>query len=255
MNDATYKVTLSYLCPDADRLDPDEEWTDLGLVDEARLRALLENFARLPAPRRVERDPRIVITASTGKFSIQTDRGRLFLYDARDVSVPFVELTPEAIIRQLSASPVAPAPAETPLIVDPPRSTHRGIAIAILAAGLALNGYTLYSVFYIDSVNAQPSLNLITEPADAAAAQRDLAGTYATGRNAGDRGIVVAADGSVRFMEFGPKGGNRYETSDSYRVGYRDKNTLCLSTPDNGTIEVVNHSSLRYYGDLYRRQD
>jgi hypothetical protein len=147
-----------------------------------------------------------------------------------------------------------PAPTVDEIIALPAaKSPHRLIALAILAAGLALNGYTLYSVFYIDSVNAQPSLMLLTQPAEITSTRQALAGSFSTGRNPGDRGIVVNPDGSVRFMEFGPKG-NRYETSDTYRLGRKEK-TLCLATADNGVIEVMNPTSLRYYGDIYRRAD
>jgi hypothetical protein len=232
-----FKVTLHQLTADAAHADPEEPIRELGLVDENALLVLLGNFIRTGS---LESGARIVITTSLGKFNVQADQGRLFLYDARDTSVPYVELPPAGIIRQLTA-PRSDAPRDELIALPAPKSPHRIIALAILAAGLALNGYTLYSVFYIDSVNTQPSLILLTEPAEIASTRQDLSGSFSTGRKPGDRGIVINPDGSVRFMEIGREG--------------RDDKTLFLTTVDNGVVEIMNRTTLRYYGDIYHRAD
>lgn len=129
---------------------------------------------------------------------------------------------------------------------------RRAIAAAILAAALGLNGYTLYSVFHTERVEERPAVVLVTDATEAAARQREIAGTYATGTRPGDRMIVVHADGRVDFSEVGTKGGINANT-DTYQLG-RHGTKFRLSTPDNGVINVLNLETLVYYRDTYRRK-
>ena len=128
---------------------------------------------------------------------------------------------------------------------------HRGIAVAILVAGLALNGYTLHSVFYVENVNARPDVTLITDAAELRMRQHDVIGTFATGGQPGDRVIAVSPDGRVAFSELGSRNGVA-DNSDTYRIGRR-AGKLCLTTTDSGIIDARNIDTLVYYRDTYRR--
>ena len=225
---------------------------DFGERDDAQLFAMLEIFRQIDPVQNHAAEPQIVIEAPTGKFLVRTGQGKLYLYNARDTTEPYAELTPEEIVAELerpaAAAPAAPADA-API---PPPAPHRGIAFTILIAGLALNGYTLYSAFYSESVNQKAPIVLLTEADGLGAHQREAVGIYATGTQPGDRVIVVGADGHVQFSEIGSAKSINNGT-DTYRLGRHDQ-TLCLSTTDSGVIDLLNIDTVVYYRDTYKRR-
>ena len=133
-----------------------------------------------------------------------------------------------------------------------PRRLHQAVAVALIAAGLALVGYTLHSALRIDDVNQVPPLPLLVDPAEIAQQEQALAGAFATGNAEGDRAIVLHADGKIRLQELGPRGAVQGETADTYRLGRRDQK-LYLAVAHGGQIEVTNRDTLVYYRDTYRR--
>lgn len=248
-----FQVTTINLSPDTLSATPGQDPTDLGELSAEEFSALLGRFRLLDPIQNNEADPHILVTARAGKFIIRTGQGKLHVYDARDPTVPYLDLTPEKIVADLDQTPTSPVediPAEVPL--KPAVSTpSRGIALAILIAGLSLNGYTLYSVVYTESVEEKPAVTLLTDNAEIAKRQADLAGTYATGDQPGDRAIVVTADGKVKFIEVGARA-NFAESADTYRPG-RHEAKLCLATAESGVVDVLNPDTLLYYRDTYRR--
>src|SRR5580700_7844554 len=147
-----YSVTTLHLDPDARRTRAGHEEMNRGDMDADELTALLDAFVEIDPADNEEHDPHIVAAGRGAKLIIRTSRGRLQVYDVRDHAAPATEMTPQAILQRLdrleSTSPF-PGDADQP----PPTAPHRGIAFAMLALGLVLNGYILYSVFYVESVN------------------------------------------------------------------------------------------------------
>ena len=155
-------------------------------------------------------------------------------------------MTVAPFARRSDAAEATPARA-----VEKKSASHRATAFGILAAGLALNGYTLYSVTYVDSVRAKPSVKLVSEPAELAQRERELSGLFATGDQRGDRTIRIAPGGRIAFAKLGAKGGPG-NGIDTFRVGHRGTR-LCLATEGSGVIDVMNADTLVYYGDTYKR--
>jgi hypothetical protein len=255
-----YHVTAAFLSPDVTRFDPAAEPTDLGTVSGPDLIVLLERLRQLPATESAEAEPHLIIVGRSGKFHVRPGNQRLFLYNARDTVEPYAELSAVEILAQLDRtdSTAAPFPTSDPvaasLPLDPPAkpaAPHRGIAAAILVAGLLLNGYTLYSVVYVDSVNHKPDVTLITNPSEAAAREKEILGTFATGNQKGDRIITILPGRKVKFSEVG-KTGPLAESSDDFEVAKRGPR-LCLNTKDSGAIDVLNIDTVVYYRDTYRR--
>jgi len=250
-----FTVTAVNLSSDTTRADPTFGPVELGVLTPAEFTALLARFAHLDSVQNHEADPHLLVTAAAGRFQIRTGQGRLLVYNARDTTEPYSELTAAEIVAQLdrplttppfkfsASAPAAPA--------APQAAPHSAIAFAILVAGLALNAYTLYSVFYTESVHTPPAVILLTEPAELAARSREVVGHYATGTQPGDRVITVTADGKVSFFELGARDGFTNGT-DTYRLGRHDKK-LCLLTTENGVIDIQNPDTLVYYRDTYRR--
>lgn len=259
-----YHVTTVCLSPDVSRVDPAAEPADLGEISAPDLLALLERLRLLPAADSAEIEPHLVIVGRSGKFHVRAGNQRLFIYNARDTVEPYAELTALEILAQLDRTDVTAPPfalpgssaapaaaAETALPPRPAAAPHRGIAAAILVAGLLLNGYTLYSVVYVDSVNHKPDVTLITNPGEVAAREKEIVGTYATGNQKGDRVITILPGGRVKFSEVG-KTGPLAESADVFEVAKRGSR-LCLTTRDSGAIDVLNLETVVYYRDTYRR--
>jgi hypothetical protein len=259
-----FRVSTVNLSPDAGRSDPQAGTIELGDLSAAELVELLERFRHINPVENTDAEPHVVAFGRSGKFLVRTGRGKLYLYNARDTVEPYAELTAAEIVTQLERTAVTAPPfatmsaadsvatATAPQAVAPHRSApHRGIAAAILVTGLALNGYTLYSVFYTESVNEQPAVTLVTDPAELASRQRELPGAYRTGEQPGDRIITIEPDGRVRFTEIGSKN-SLVNNADTYRIGRR-AGKYCLTTADSGLIDIVDIDTLTYYRDTYRR--
>jgi hypothetical protein len=245
-----YRVTTSHLGPDARRTRAANEDMDRGEISAAELTILLDAFVEIDPADNEEFDPHVVAMGRGAKLIIRTSRGRLQVYDVRDHAAPAVEMTTNGILERLDrieASVPVRAGAEQPA----PTAPHRGIAFAMLALGLVLNGYILYSVFYVESVNKKVEVMLLTDADEIKSKEATLAGVYATGAKTGDRVIEVDAFGGVRFYEIGAKGAIN-DSRDTYRIGRHD-GLLCMTTPDSGVVDLVG-DTLVYYRDVYQRR-
>jgi hypothetical protein len=224
---------------------------DRGQLDASELKELLDGFVEIDPADNEEFDPHIVVTGRGAKLIIRTSRGRLQVYDVRDHAAPAVEMTAVGIIERLDRVESAPAAASGEPEQPAPTAPHRGIAVAMLALGLILNGYILYSVFYVESVNKKVDVKLLTDADEIKAKEAALAGSYATGAKTGDRVIEIDPSGGVRFYEMGAKGPIN-ESKDTYTIGRHD-GLLCLTTPESGVIDLVG-DTLVYYRDIYTRR-
>ncbi len=246
-----YRVTIHHLEPDGRRTDAAEESVDRGELTASELTLLLDAFVEIDPVENEQHDPHVVAAGRGAKLIIRTSRGRLQVYDVRDHAAPGIEMNVGSIIERLDRSS-GTASAQTEEAEQPePTAPHRGIAFAMLLVGLALNGYILYSVFYVESVNKKLEVKLLTDMGEVKAKEAALAGIYATGNHTGDRVIEVDASGQVRFYEIGSKGPIN-DSKDSFRVGRHD-GLLCLSTPDSGVVDLVGET-LVYYRDIYQRR-
>jgi len=246
-----YRVTTSRLGPDARRVDAASENMDRGELSAEDLTVLLDAFTEIDPADNEESDPHVGVSGRGAKLIIRTSRGRLQVYDVRDHAAPATEMTVPAILARLdrieAALPVQGDEAEQP----PPTAPHRGIAFAMLTLGLILNGYILYSVFYVESVNKKVEVKLLTDADEVKAKESALAGSYATGAKVGDRVIEVDAAGQVRFYEIGAKGPIN-DSRDTFRIGRHD-GLLCLTTAESGVVDLVG-DTLVYYKDVYQRR-
>jgi len=240
-----YLVTTSHLGPDARRTNAASE-----AMDRAELTALLDAFVEVDAADNEVHDPQVTVTGRGAKLIIRTSRGRLQVYDVRDHAAPAVEMTVAAILQRLDRVETTPPFAQAEEL-PAPTAPHRGIALAMLALGLILNGYILYSVFYVESVNKKVEVKLLTDADEIKAKEATLAGSYATGAKTGDRVIEIDSAGQVRFYEIGAKGPIN-DSRDTYRIGRHD-GLLCVTTAESGVIDLVG-DTLVYYRDVYQRR-
>ena len=248
-----FTVTSVHLSADTSSADSRLGPSELGLLTPDELRSLLDQLRRIESPQPNVTDPHLVVTSAAGRFIIRTSQGNLFLHNARDTTEPSGLLSPEEIVAQLD-SQITQAPFAVPS--TPPASNSKGashyaIVLSLVFAGLALNSYTIYSVFNIESVAQLPAVVVLTDLNERTTRGRDAIGSYATGSRSGDRVITIISDGKIRFSERGSPDAISINT-DTFRLGRHDKR-LCLLTAESGVVDFVNPDTLLYYGDTYRR--
>ena len=248
-----FTVTSVHLSADTSSADSRLGPSELGLLTPDELRSILDQLRRIESPQPNVTDPHLVVTSAAGRFIIRSSQGKLFLHNARDTTEPSGLLSPEEIVAQLD-SQITQAPFAVPS--TPPASNSKGashyaIVLSLVFAGLALNSYTIYSVFNIESVAQLPAVVVLTDLNERTTRGRDAIGSYATGRRSGDRVITIISDGKIRFSERGSPDAISINT-DTFRLGRRDKR-LCLLTAESGVVDFVNPDTLLYYGDTYRR--
>jgi hypothetical protein len=244
-----YRVSTYCLGPGAQMVDPSYETTDLGELSAEEFTELLDTFCEVDPVQNEEHDPHVIAWGRTAKLIIRTSSNRLQVYDGRDPNAPGEELTVAEIMDRLAEKPSAASGGgkEQPA----PTAPHRGIAFAMLVVGLALNGYILFSVFYVESVNKKVDVKLISDADEVKTREESLAGVYATGNRTGDRVIEVESSGDIRFYEIGAKGAIN-ENKDAYRMGRHD-GVLCLLTKESGVVDLSG-DTLIYYRDVYTRR-
>jgi hypothetical protein len=247
-----YHVSTSHLGPDARRTRAAAEDTDRGELSAEELTALLEAFVEIDPADNEEHDPHVLAEGRGAKLIIRTSRGRLQVYDMRDHAAPGIEMNVAGILVRLDRVIESTGPFPRDGDQPAPTAPHRGIAFAMLLVGLALNGYILYSVFYVESVNKKPEVKLLSDADEVRTRVAALAGTYSTGSKTGDRVIEVTATGQVRFYEIGAKGPIN-DSKDTYSIGRHD-GQLCLAlTNETGVIDMVG-DTLVYYKDVYQKR-
>lgn len=124
------------------------------------------------------------------------------------------------------------------------------LAGTLFLAAIALNVWTVIRVQRTEPVEPPAAIPLLTDPADLAAAQKDVIGIYGTGEHSGDRLIVVEPGGIIRFSELGHATSRR--DTDTFQIGKVGR-TLHLLTRTNGTVQFSGYDTVFYYGDRYMR--
>jgi hypothetical protein len=238
-----HSVSTVNLSTDATKADVAIGAVERGPLRPDELRTLLEGFAQLESPEDLAAEPRIFVSAVSGRFEIRTT-GRVLLLSHFDTPTePGRKVSPAEIIAILT----------TPSVPRSRLTLRRTLAGLLLLLGLALNLTTFKILFRNESISATTVVVPLTEPAEILARHREALGTYATGRQPGDREIKISSDGTVWFIEQRGKTRSVLNT-DTFQLGRRN-NKFCLLTPESGVVDFMNPDTLLYFGDTYRRTE
>jgi hypothetical protein len=254
------KVTTHQLSADGATVEASTGVIERGEISATELQALLTRFAAIDAIENQYGDPHVIVRVRDEAHLIRTNRGRLHLYNARDVSQPAIQLGVPSLMALLEGNPeaaVSPVTPELPeLDIIPPQRKHNVVlAVTILVAGLGLNVWGLAQHLRRDRDRPPPEYVTITEPARLASLQRKVPGVYATGSDAGSRLMTIRPEGIIEFALLARDSTGSLHPirrfSDKFVWGQRRDGTVCLVTATRGQVELGADNESRHYGDRY----
>lgn len=246
-----FTVTLHHLAPDGKKAGVQYVDAELRDVPEGRLHALLASLAALAGEPHGAARPEVRITAPHGQFVVQIADGQLH-FNSWTLRAGGCDLTAEQIFAAIvgldEAQPDAAAGAGAGR-----GKRSRWLRVGVLA-GLILgsNAVTAWMFLRTPPNPFLPDYTLlVAEPAERVLA--DLAGDYRTGSAEGDRGLKIARDGRIHWMKFA-EGGGSTEESDLTAKAVQSRGRPALLTSDYALIEILDGSTVKFYGDTYRRK-
>lgn len=258
-----FKATLINLTPDARTAAVDLGMSKLENLTAQELAALLEAFRALDPVQNIA-DPEIRLQTVRESYFIRTERGKLFLYNARYRADPASELTVAEIIAELDGSAAAArtavpfalsaglgdgaaGAAVTSVTPEPPRKPP--VFRSVLA--LVLLGAVIYTKYLLDWTAALPPLRRI-DSAELATLRSSLAGVYLTGSQPGQHGIVLLENGDLKLFQLNAQAAPSV-LYDTYAPGRLGAGLWLAINQPGERIEVTDHDTLVYCGETYRR--
>lgn len=260
-----YDVSLINLSADArsaaESLVPIER---SGLTD-AELRTLLQSLSEIDAVENAVAAPEIRVKVRNESYLIRTEQQRLMLYDVAHRELPAFVLTLDEIMAELDGSAPAGRNASVPqhalvgfgepsvpaLPAHPVVPASKPRLITLGAVAFVLLGVIGWLQLGKSPVST-PALFHPVEPAESAELQSTLTGVYMTGNQPGQHGIVFVTAGELKLFELSAVTAPRvvYASGELGRVGTQ----LALATDQpGGLIEISDHDTLVFCGEVYRR--
>ena len=210
MAEPLFKTSTVGLAEHAAGVDGSSAAREVGELTAAQLVELLARFAALDAVQIADADPRVMVTSRLGRFSIGTQGGKLFVYETRDASRTYVELTPAEIPGYLDngltsglAAPATDAPGEEAPSGRGarPRPPRTGLALVLVALGVAAVAGSVAFTFRTDPIDAEVEYTTVSDT-EAATLRAQAAGTYVADDGPANRhSLVIAADGAVQYVD------------------------------------------------------
>lgn len=262
-----YQVTLIHLSPDARTADVTFEVEPSRARSVEEITALLEAFRGIDPLQNADADPEIILQHRGARYVVRTSQGRLLFSDSRDITLPTLTLSPAEILAELDGSAAAARTRSPFSMAKLPESddgsaaeitktatafpVKRRIRLAALSTVVALLLGGIAALVFLRG--AEPKSDLAPIPAtERTATARLVEGVYVTGGVAGDRGIVVGADGAIRIFELNTGSAPNF-VHGTWQAG-RINGALSLLVPELRTVvTIVDRETVVYCGERYRR--
>lgn len=248
-----FTVTLRQLARDGSRAGTDCPDIERGDVSSDELRALLEALTELAPKVEFPVRPEVRIVSPHGRFLVQVRDGHV-RFSSWSLRGADRELSPEQILAAINGleteADAPPAAGPSPLAhAMPSRRVWKIVLLAVMILGS--NGVTAWMLTRPKPELLPPYRILSTEAGRRALTA--VAGTYVTGKEDGDRGLTIAADGSVRWFTFGPGGGIAEEERLTVQ-GVETAGRTALLTNTRALIEIADPITVTFYRDVYHRK-
>ncbi len=261
-----FRTTVVNFDPNTAQASPAFGAQEVGDLSGDELRELLEIFRGIDPIQNVEADPEVHVESRRSRYVIRTGQNRLLFSDPRKVLEPALVLSPEAIVAELDGSAAA-ARTRAPFVIPPTASTepvlqtaavptvsalrlpHR---IAFAVAAVVLAGYIAYPTLSAEPVPPPPYFTPFADAKQEDAQREALSGVYMTGAQAGQTGIALTADGSLRLFQINTQGTPSL-IQDTYRLGRIGNVVYILSNQPGGPIRVNEGNTLSFCGETYSR--
>lgn len=242
-----FTVTLHHLAPDAKKAG--SEFPDLELPDlkGEKLRGLIASLAKVAKQNHGSASPELRIAAPSGKFVVRALSGGL-RFTSWTTRVGGADLTPDQIFDFIAGTGDAVAEAGT----SDSSARARWMKVVLLAVLIAgSNAVTAWMLMRPPPNPFVPDYQLLpAEPAGRLLA--DVAGDYQTGTAEGDRRLRILRDGRVNWAKFGLQKSIAEEENFTVQSAHSGGKPA-LFTSTGALIEIVDGSTLKLYGDTYRR--
>ncbi len=243
-----FSVTLHHFAPDGARAAADLPDVELPAVSAEQLRALLRGLAQLAPTIQYPAAPELRIAAADGRFLVQVKDGRI-RFTSWSLRAGGSELTPEEIFRAITGEELndfGPGGAR-----ETKSRLPKGVKIALLAlAILGTNAITAW-VLTRPPADALPEYRRL-DPEPAQRMWAEVAGTYETGAEEGDRRLTIKTGGDVNWSKYAADLTlDEQTTLKAEAVLLAGRPALLTST--RAPIEVKDALTVIFYGDTYRR--
>ncbi|MCW5550136.1 MAG: hypothetical protein KIT44_14320 [Opitutaceae bacterium] len=253
-----YSLTLHHLSPDAKEASAALADLEVSRVTPEKLRTMLTSLAEVAAKHRTD-------FSVTPEIRIKTDRSEL-LVRARDGGLTLVSwdkkvggqnLTVADILAQLDQAATSDAPAGRPeqaagrAVGGGKGLSPRSKIVLLVVAVVGINAFTVWNLLKPEPGFVPPHQLLPTDEA------RELlmraAGEYETGSTAGDRRLIIQADGSLILSTYGPRR-TIVEQLNRSAKGADISGQVVLVTSDPSVLEIRDRDTVVLYGNVYKRR-
>ena len=255
-----YNVTLINLAADARSAADSFGYIERTGLTDAELRTLLQSFSEIDAVENAVAAPEIRMKVRNESYLIRTGEKKLMFYDIIHRELAALVLTVDEVMAELDGSAPGARSAsfthflavpEVPYVPTPPVAVaSKPRLLALGTATLVLVGAILWSRF-----GDRPAVPVSFHPvlsSEVTELLPSLTGVYLTGNLPGHHGIVFNSAGELKLFELSALTAPRivYASGELGRSGPR---LVWATDQPGGLIEVVDHDTLIYCGESYRR--
>ena len=248
-----FSVTLRHLSADGKKAGADLPKAQLPYVSVSQLTTLLKSIEALAPSVAYPAEPEIRISGGRGDFVVRVKTAQLHLVSWSSAHKGGVA-TPQQIVAAITDGGGGEAEKPTAVKEDSGDGGWRG-KLTMAALGLAIVGINTFTIWFL----TKPPRTLLADfrslPAERAERViAQVAGTYETGKKAGDHRIEIATPSSGRRIKFG-SGGTIKDIQEFQVKPVESGGALALLAERKPPTLIKVQDELRVviYGDTYTR--
>lgn len=254
-----FTLSLKHLSSDCKKAAADLPNAELYYISVKQLGSLLKSLHEIAPRVEPPTEPEIRITGPTGKFLVRVKAGEMHLVSWSSAHKGGV-VTPEQVIEAVASGaateeePKAEPQRRRP-VAAPKASSSAGTSdkLTIFVLGIAIVAVNCFTIWFVTRPPRSLAANYrLLSPQESERVLTEVAGSYETGKGAGDRRLVIKRDGSVQRIKFGA-GGAVKDMQDFTVQPAESSGKRALLTSRKSLITVKDPISVVLYGDTYTK--